>query len=56
MKEHYDNLDGFRVIACLGIIGMHIDADIAYVELRKRLYAVVQAAFLRLRRGRVGQV
>ncbi|ORU01447.1 protein of unknown function DUF33 [Anaerovibrio sp. JC8] len=31
MAERYDNLDGLRVIACLGIIAMHIKANASYV-------------------------
>lgn len=31
MLERYDNLDGLRVIACLGIIAMHIMANAEYV-------------------------
>jgi len=29
-KEHYDNLDGLRVISCLAIIAMHIRANSSY--------------------------
>lgn len=29
-KVHYDNLDGLRTIACLGIIAMHIQANANY--------------------------
>lgn len=29
-KERYDNLDGLRTIACLGIIAMHIQANARY--------------------------
>ncbi len=30
VREHYDNLDGFRAISCLCIIAMHIRANAAY--------------------------
>lgn len=30
MRERYDNLDGLRVISCLCIIGMHINANADY--------------------------
>lgn len=28
--ERYDNLDGLRVISCIGVIGMHIKANSNY--------------------------